>query len=66
MANRTYTLTLADFDMNSASSVAGSDAGSASAGEVIVDIAESADRDRVVFTLHALADLIAANQVVIN
>lgn len=67
MANRTYTITLADFDMNdSTNSVAGSDAGSASAGEVIVDIAESADRDRVVFTLKALADLIAANQVVIN
>ena len=66
MANRTYTLTIADFDLNSASSVAGSDAGSASAGEVIVDIAESADRDKVVQALKDLASLIAANQVVIN
>jgi len=66
MADRTYVLTLADFDMNSATSVAGSDAGSADAGTVQVVIAESADRDRVCFTLKALADLIAANQVVIN
>lgn len=66
MANRTYTLTLADFDMNSSSSVAGSDAGSASAGTVVIDIAESADRDKVVQALRDTADLIAANQVVIN
>jgi hypothetical protein len=66
MANRTYALTLADFDMNSSTSVAGSDAGSASAGTISVDIAEGADRDKVVISLHALADLIAGNQVVIN
>jgi|DEB0MinimDraft_3_1074331.scaffolds.fasta_scaffold00386_4 hypothetical protein len=66
MANRTYVLTLADFDLNSSTSVAGSDAGSASAGTVSVDIAESADRQQVVQCLKDLADLIAANQVVIN
>lgn len=66
MANRTYTLTLADFDMNSTTSVSGADSGSASAGTVAVDIAESADRQQVVQCLHDLADLIAANQVVIN
>jgi hypothetical protein len=66
MANRTYLLTLADFDMNSTTSVAGSDAGSASAGTVSVDIAESADRAQVVQTLESLAHLIASNQIVIN
>lgn len=66
MANRTYTLTLADFDMNSATSVAGSDAGSAAAGTVVVDIAESADRASVVQALKDTADLIAANQIVLN
>ena len=66
MANRTYTLTVADFDLNSAASVAGSDAGSAAAGTVVVDIAESADRAKVVQALHDLATLIAANQVVTN
>lgn len=66
MANRTFTLTLADFDMNSATSVAGSDAGSASAGEVIIDVAESANRDQVVYALHALADLIGGGQEAIN
>lgn len=66
MANRTYLLTLADFDINSTTSVSGSDAGSAAAGKVSVDIAESADRDKVVQSLKDLASLIAANQVVIN
>jgi hypothetical protein len=66
MANRTYTLTLADFDINSTTSVAGSDAGSAAAGKVSVDIAESAGRADVVQALKDLASLIAANQVVIN
>lgn len=66
MANRTYLLTLADFDINSTTSVAGSDAGSAAAGKVSVDIAESADRESVSRCLKDLADLIAANQVVIN
>jgi hypothetical protein len=66
MANRTFTMTLADFDMNSSSSIAGSDAGSASAGEVIVDVAESADRDKVVIALKALADKIGAAQEAIN
>ncbi len=66
MANRTFTMTLADFDMNSSSSVAGSDAGSASAGEVIVDVAESADRDKVVYALNALAALIGGGQQAIN
>lgn len=66
MANRTYTLTLADFDMNTAASVAGSDAGSASAGTIVVDIAESADRASVVQALKDTADLIAANQIVLN
>jgi hypothetical protein len=66
MANRTFTLTLADFDMNTAASVAGSDAGSASAGEVIVDVAESANRDQVVIALKALADLIGGSQEAIN
>ena len=66
MANRTYTLTLADFDMNKAASVAGSDAGSAGAGTIIIDIAESADRASVVQALKDTADLIAANQVILN
>lgn len=66
MANRTYTLTLADFDINSSTSVSGADSGSASAGTVAVDIAESADRQQTVQCLRDLADLIAANQVVIN
>lgn len=66
MANRTYLMTLADFDINSTTSVAGSDAGSAAAGKVSVDIAESADRADVVQALKDLASLIAANQVVIN
>ena len=66
MANRTYTLTLADFDMNTAASVAGSDAGSAAAGTIVVDIAESADRASVVQALKDTADLIAANQIVLN
>jgi len=66
MANRTFTLTLADFDMNTAASVAGSDAGSASAGEVIVDVAENANRDQVVIALKALADLIGGSQEAIN
>jgi len=66
VANRTYTLTLADFDINSSTSAAGSDAGSAAAGTIVVDIAESADRQQVVQCLHDLADLIAANQIVIN
>lgn len=66
MANRTYLLTLADFDMNSSTSVAGSDAGSAAAGKVSVDIAESADRQSAAQALRDLATLIEANQVVIN
>jgi hypothetical protein len=66
MANRTFTMTLADFDMNTAASVAGSDAGSASAGEVIVDVAESASRDQVVYALQALAALIGGGQEAIN
>jgi hypothetical protein len=66
MANRTYTLTIADFDLNSSTSASGADSGSAAAGTVVVDIAESADRQGVVQVLHDLADLIAANQVVIN
>jgi hypothetical protein len=66
MANRTFTLTLADFDMNTAASVAGSDAGSAGAGVVIVDVAESANRDQVVIALKALADLIGGSQEAIN
>tara|TARA_R110000803_G_scaffold27832_2_gene64769 strand:- start:917 stop:1117 length:201 start_codon:yes stop_codon:yes gene_type:complete len=66
MANRTYTLTLTDFDLNTAASVAGSNAGSAGAGVVIVDIAESADRSDVVQALKDLASLIAANQVILN
>ena len=66
MANRKYVLTLADFDMNSSTSVSGSDAGTAAAGTVVIDIAESADRQQVVQCMKDLADLIAANQVVIN
>lgn len=66
MADRTYVLTLADFDMNSTTSVAGSDAGSATTGTVEVVIAESADRESVSRCLRDLADLISANQVVIN
>lgn len=66
MANRTYLMTLADFDMNSTTSVAGSDAGSASAGKVSVDIAESADRQGVAMVLRDLANLIESNQIVIN
>lgn len=66
MANRTFVLTLADFDMNSSTSVAGSDAGSASAGTVSVDVAESADRQQVVMALHALADKIGASDEAIN
>ncbi len=66
MANRQFTLTIADFDMNTAASVAGADAGSASAGEVIVDVAESASRAEVVVALHALADLIGGGQEAIN
>jgi hypothetical protein len=66
MANRTFTLTLADFDMNTAGSVAGSNAGSAGAGVIIVDVAESASRDRVVFALKALADLIGGGQEALN
>lgn len=66
MANRTFTLTLADFDMNTAASVAGSDAGSAGAGVVIVDVAESASRDQVVYALKALADLIGGGQEALN
>ena len=66
MANRTFVLTLADFDMNSSSSVAGSDAGSASAGTISVDVAESANRDQVVYALHALADLVGGAQEAIN
>jgi hypothetical protein len=66
MANRQFTLTLADFDMNTAASVAGADAGSASAGEVIVDVAEGANRDQVVYALKAMADLIGGGQEAIN
>ena len=66
MANRTFTMTLADFDMNTAASVAGSDAGSAGAGVVIVDVAESADRTEVVLALNALAALIGGGQEAIN
>jgi len=66
MANRTFTLTLADFDMNAAASVAGSDAGSAGAGVVIVDVAESADRTEVVLALNALAALIGGGQEALN
>lgn len=66
MANRTYLLTLADFDMNSTTSVSGSDAGSAAAGKVSVDIAESADRQGTAQALRDLASLIEANQVVLN
>mgnify|MGYP003624857066 FL=1 len=66
MANRTFTLTVTDFDMNTAASVAGSDAGSAGAGVVIVDVAESADRSDVVNALHALADLIGGGQEALN
>ena len=66
MANRQFTLTLADFDMNTAASDAGADAGSASAGQVIVDVAESANRDQVVYTLQALAALIGGGQEAIN
>ncbi|MDB4261323.1 hypothetical protein N9878_00510 [bacterium] len=66
MANRTFTLTLTDFDMNTAASVAGSDAGSASAGEVIVDVAESANKADVVVALKALADLIGGDQEALN
>jgi hypothetical protein len=66
MANRTYLMTLADFDMNSTTSVAGSDAGSAAAGKVSVDIAASADRQGVAMVLRDLANLIESNQIVIN
>ena len=66
MANRQFTLTLADFDMNAAASVAGADAGSASAGAVIVDVAQSANRDQVVYALQALAALIGGGQEAIN
>jgi hypothetical protein len=66
MANRTFTLTLADFDMNTAASVAGSDAGSAGAGVIIVDVAESASRDQVVFALQSLVDLIGGGQEALN
>jgi|TARA_R110000787_G_scaffold160287_5_gene273996 hypothetical protein len=66
MANRTFTLTLADFDMNTAASVAGTNAGSAGAGVVIVDVAESASRDQVVFALKSLADLIGGGQEALN
>ena len=66
MANRKYILTLADFGMNSSTSVAGSDAGTASAGTIVVDIAEGATRDQVVQTLESLSHLIASNQVVVN
>jgi|SaaInl7_120m_RNA_FD_contig_21_635615_length_240_multi_54_in_0_out_0_1 hypothetical protein len=66
MANRTFTLTLADFDMNTAASVAGSDAGSAGAGVIIVDVAESASRDQVVYALQALAALIGGGQEALN
>ena len=63
MANRKYTLTLADFDINS---VSGTDAGTAAAGTVVVDIAESAGKTDVVVSLRALADLIAADQEALN
>lgn len=66
MANRTYLMTLADFDMNSTTSVAGSNAGSAAAGKVSVDIAENADRQGVAMVLRDLANLIESNQIVIN
>jgi|TARA_R110000744_G_scaffold30654_2_gene72423 hypothetical protein len=66
MANRTFTLTLTDFDMNTAASVAGSDAGSAGAGVVIVDVAESANKADVVVALNALAALIGGDQEALN
>ena len=64
MANRTFTMNVVDFDMNT--SVVPTDAGSAAADVVIVDVAENADRDKVVIALHALADLISSNQQNIN
>lgn len=62
MANKQFDVTISDFDMNA---VTGTDAGTVT-NDVRVVVKEGAAKDKVVIALHAIADLIAADQVGIN